>query len=110
VIDPGLVAAFKANPGRDVGRKLETAVFLETRRRRKGLFYYADGGEVDLCDGDGEMFINTCWSLADPATQRRESKAMALGRKLWPELNGKPVLVLSPAESCSCSVRLGRCS
>lgn len=89
VIDPGLVAAFKANPGRDVGRKLETAVFLEMRRRRKGLFYYADGGEVDLCDGDGEMFINTCWSLADPATRRRESEAMALGRKLWPRAHGR---------------------
>jgi predicted AAA+ superfamily ATPase len=88
VIDPGLVAAFKANPGRDVGRKLETAIFLEMRRRRKDLFYHSDGGEVDLCDGEGTIFINTCWSLTDPATQRRESEAMALGRKLWPRAHG----------------------
>jgi len=32
VIDPGLIAAFHANPERDVGRKLETVVFLEMRR------------------------------------------------------------------------------
>jgi hypothetical protein len=89
VIDPGLVAAFKANPGRDVGRKLETAVFLEMRRRRKDLFYYTDGGEVDLCDGEGTMFINSCWSLADAATQRRELETMALGHKLWPHAHGR---------------------
>lgn len=89
VIDPGLIAAFKAIPGRDVGRKLETAVFLEMRRSRKNLFYYANGGEVDLCDDEGEMFINTCWSLADPATRKRESEAMALGRKLWPRSHGR---------------------
>ena len=37
VLDPGLIGAFKAYPRRDLGRKLETAVFLETRRRRKDL-------------------------------------------------------------------------
>ena len=89
VIDPGLVAAFKANPGRDVGHKLETAVFLELRRRRKDLFYYTNGSEVDLCDGEGTMFINTCWSLAEPETLRRESEAMALGRGRWPQAHGR---------------------
>ncbi|MFZ2281807.1 MAG: hypothetical protein WAW39_28670 [Prosthecobacter sp.] len=47
VIDLGLVAAFKAYPGRDLGHKLETAVFLHQRRRRKDLFYYANGHEVE---------------------------------------------------------------
>jgi len=46
VIDPGLVAAFQGNPDRDVGRKLETTVFLHVRRERslragaKGLLLY----------------------------------------------------------------------
>lgn len=89
VIDPGLVAAFKANPGRDVGHKLETAVYLEIRRTRKDLFYYTNGSEVDLCDGEGKMFINTCWSLAEAETRRRESRAMALGYDRWPQAQGR---------------------
>jgi uncharacterized protein len=89
VIDPGLVAAFKANPGRDVGHKLETSVFLEMRRKRKDLYYYIDNREVDLCDGDGTFFINTCWSLADPETRRRESDAMAMGHARWPKARGR---------------------
>jgi predicted AAA+ superfamily ATPase len=80
VIDPGLVAAFQGNPDRDVGHKLETAVFLHLRRRHRDLFYYSnDSGEVDLCDSDGKQFWNTCWSLSDPATVTREQGAMALG-------------------------------
>jgi predicted AAA+ superfamily ATPase len=89
VIDPGLVAAFKANPGRDVGRRLETAVFLAVRRRRKDLYYHADGGEIDLCDGGGEIFINSCWNLTDPETRQREARQMALGQKLWPGADGR---------------------
>lgn len=89
VIDPGLVAAFKAYPGRDIGHKLETTVFLHLRRRRKDLFYYADGSEVDLCDGDGTLFFNTCFDLAEPETMRREKGAMALGRMRWPDARGR---------------------
>jgi hypothetical protein len=89
VIDPGLISAFKANPGRDVGHKLETAVFLEMRRRRKDLYYHADGGEIDLCDGSGTMFINTCWSLVEAETIEREAAQMALGRRLWPDADGR---------------------
>jgi hypothetical protein len=89
VIDPGLVAAFKANPGRDVGHKLETAVYLEVRRTRKDLFYYTNGSEVDLCDGEGTLFINTCWSLTEAQTRRRESGSMALGHARWPQAIGR---------------------
>jgi uncharacterized protein len=80
VIDPGLVAAFQGNPDRDVGRKLETTVFLHLRRQRRALYYYANGGEVDLCDEEGTAFWNICWSLSDPDTARREQQAMALGQ------------------------------
>ena len=34
------------------------------------------------------MFINTCWSLAEPETRRRESEAMAFGRARWPQAHG----------------------
>jgi hypothetical protein len=89
VIDTGLIAAFQAFPSRDLGRKLETVVFLENRRRRKDLFYYANGSEVDLCDGEGEFFVNTCWSLAEQETLRREKAAMAFGASQWPQAQSR---------------------
>ncbi len=91
VIDPGLVSAFKARAGPDFGRRLETAVFLEMRRRNRDLFYHADGGEIDLCDGEGTVFVNVCWSLAEPQTRQREARQMALGRNLWPQADGRLV-------------------
>lgn len=89
VIDTGLMAAFQAFPNRDLGHKLETVVFLENRRSRKDLFYYANGSEVDLCDAEGKLFINSCWSLAESETFRREKAAMEFGYKQWPQGEGK---------------------
>lgn len=80
VIDPGLVAAFEGNPERDVGRKLETAVFLQVRRQQRALYYYANGGDIDLCDAEGTAFWNTCWSLSDADTVQREERSLRLGR------------------------------
>jgi uncharacterized protein len=80
VIDPGLVAAFQGNPDRDVGRKLETTVFLQLRRQHRDLYYYVNGAEVDLCNEEGTAFWNICWSLTDPDTVAREQRAMKLGQ------------------------------
>jgi len=89
VIDPGIISGFQADPSRNIGHKLETAVFLQTRRRRKDLFYYTNGGEIDLCDENGTLFVNTCWSLVDQETMQREHKSMTLGFKRWPEAEGR---------------------
>jgi uncharacterized protein len=89
VIDPGLVAAFHANPERDIGRKLETAIFLEVRRQRQDLHYYANSSEVDLCDSEGTFFIDTCWNLSDPETIRREAASMRFARNKWPKAKGR---------------------
>jgi uncharacterized protein len=89
VIDTGLIAAFQAFPNRDLGHKLETVVFLENRRNCKDLFYYANGSEVDLCDAEGKLFINTCWSMSDPETLRREKAAMEFGANQWPDADGR---------------------
>lgn len=89
VIDTGLISAFQTFPNRDLGHKLETVVFLEARRKRKNLFYYTDGSEIDLCDADGKLFINSCWSLADSETLAREKAAMELGARQWPSSKGK---------------------
>jgi predicted AAA+ superfamily ATPase len=88
VIDPGLIGAFKAGADRDVGHKLETAVFLECRRRAREWRYHADDGELDLCDAEGQLFINTCWSLTDVTTAEREAAAMATGARLLPKARG----------------------
>lgn len=88
VIDPGLVAAFQGNPDRDAGRKLETTVFLHLRRRYRALYYYANGGEVDLCNEEGTAFWNTCWSLTDPDTVSREQASMSLGKSRAKQAQG----------------------
>lgn len=88
VIDPGLVAAFQGNPDRDVGRKLETTIFLHLRRQFRALYYYANGGEVDLCNEEGTAFWNICWNLTDPDTAHREKAAMALGKSRSKQAKG----------------------
>lgn len=91
VIDTGLVSAFKAHPMRDLGHRLETAVFLHRRRRTKALFYYADSAEIDLCDAEGREFVNTCWDLGNPETLERELRAMQFGLGRWPSAKGRLV-------------------
>jgi predicted AAA+ superfamily ATPase len=91
VIDTGLVSAFKTHPMRDMGHRLETTLFLHWRRRCKGLFYFADSAEIDLCDGEGREFLNSCWDLANPETMERESRAMNFGANRWPAAKGQLV-------------------
>ena len=89
MVDPGLITAFKADADGDLGHKLETAVFLECRRHRKAWRYWANGGEVDLCDAEGTVFFNACWSHGDADTARREAEAMALGARRLPSATGR---------------------
>jgi hypothetical protein len=92
VVDPGLVSAYKAGADRDVGRKLETAVFLQARRRAREWHYVAGDRELDLCDTEGEMFVNSCWRLVDESTIEREARAMEFGRAMLPEAEGGTAL------------------
>jgi predicted AAA+ superfamily ATPase len=88
VIDPGLISAFKAGAERDVGHKLETAVYLECRRHAREWHYHAGNAELDLCDAEGQVFINACWNLADTSTAEREAAAMAAGARFLPAAKG----------------------
>lgn len=88
VVDLGLIGAFKAGADRDVGHKLETAVFLECRRRSREWHYHAGDSELDLCDAEGRLFINTCWNLSDAVTAEREAAAMEAGARLLPRAEG----------------------
>ena len=88
-VDPGLIGAYEAVPPRDLGHRLETAVFIEARRRRKGWMYAANGSEIDLCAPDGSEFMNVCWSLSDESTRSREQAAMDAGFHRWPQARGQ---------------------
>lgn len=85
VIDTGLISAFKAGSERDIGRKFETAVFLECRRNSKNWYYDADGDEIDLVDEAGDQLLHSCWALLDASTAEREQRAMARGASRWPK-------------------------
>jgi len=83
-VDPGLAAAVSFRSSKDLGHLLETAVFLELRRRGKSLAYVAtrSGYEVDFLaenlQGEREL-VQVCADLEDPATRRRELRALEEG-------------------------------
>lgn len=62
----------------DLGRKLETAVFLHWRRQREDLAYLGGEREVDLVVNpqDPEAVINVAYSVTDPETWARETAAL----------------------------------
>lgn len=87
-VDPGLAAAMSHVTATDAGARLENAVFLELRRSQGRLLqgqvsYYitATGHEVDFVVGDvfeqrAGRLVQSCASLADPATREREVRAL----------------------------------
>ena len=88
VIDPGLAQAVSHAMSEDVGARLETAVYLECRRRlgraRQGaISYYVSerGHEVDFALGQVDEpyvseLVQVCASLSDPATRARELRGL----------------------------------
>ena len=87
-VDPGLALAMSHALTEDVGRRLETTVYLELRRRlgrvREGaISYYVteDGHEVDFVVGDRDephvaQLVQSCVSLRDTPTRVRELRAL----------------------------------
>ncbi|HEY2291243.1 MAG TPA: ATP-binding protein [Thermoanaerobaculia bacterium] len=85
-IDPALSAALSFRASGDFGHLLETAVYLELRRRGRSLAYVAtrSGYEVDfLAEGPRGIreLIQVCADLADPQTLQRELRALEEGMK-----------------------------
>ena len=88
VIDPGLAQAVSHAMSQDVGARLETAVYLECRRRlgpaRPGaISYYVSerGHEVDFALGKVDEpyvseLVQVCASLGDPSTRARELRGL----------------------------------
>src|SRR5665647_261305 len=90
-VDPWLASAVSLATTRDTGARLETAVYVELRRRlgrtRDGAiaYYVTEGGhEVDFVTGDAEQgeataIVQVCADLSDPATRGRELRALDEG-------------------------------
>ncbi len=88
VVDPGLATAFAARAETDLGRRLESVVFLQCRRRSRVWHYALGEHEIDLCDAEGSAFVNTCWNLVDPLTMNREEAALQFARTTLPAATG----------------------
>jgi predicted AAA+ superfamily ATPase len=83
-IDPALAAAVSFRASGDLGHLLETAVFLELRRRRQSLAYITtrSGFEVDFLAEDfkgSRELVQVCADLESPATRQRELRALEEG-------------------------------
>ncbi|MHB8868604.1 MAG: ATP-binding protein [Thermoleophilia bacterium] len=99
-VDPGLAYATSYAAATDLGARLETAVYLELRRRigpaREGAisYYVTEGGrEVDFVVGDvassvATELVQVCADLSDPSTKERETRAAyeAMGELGLPRL------------------------
>jgi uncharacterized protein len=77
-IDWALAYPFVAEPSIDVGKKLETAVFLHWRRQREDLAYLAGDHEIDLVINRShpEQLINVAYSISRAETWNREIRAL----------------------------------
>ena len=85
-IDWALAYPFVAEPSIDVGKKLETAVFLHWRRQREDLGYLAGEREVDLVVNRDhpEHLINVSYSVSLAQTWKREIAALEEGAARFP--------------------------
>ena len=85
-IDWALAYSFVAEPNIDVGKKLETAVFLHWRRQREDLGYLAGDREVDLVVNreHPEQLINVAYSVSQARTWEREIAALEEGVARFP--------------------------
>ena len=92
-IDWALAYPFVAEPSIDVGKKLETVVFLHWRRQREDLGYLAGEHEVDLVVNRDrpERLINVAYSVSASPTWTREIAALEEAASRFPR--AKRVLV-----------------
>jgi uncharacterized protein len=75
-IDPGFISVFERSGRSNIGHALQTCVLLELVRRGVEVAYVrnADGSKVDFLasdDRDGQVLIQVCAELDNPATVER---------------------------------------
>lgn len=86
-IDWALAYPFVAETRIDIGKKLETAVFLHWRRRREDLGFLAGEREVDLVVNreQPEQLINIAYSVSQLPTWEREIAALNEAGERFPK-------------------------
>ena len=115
-LDPGLAWATSHVTATDLGARLETAVFVELRRRAGRMlagqlsYYVTESGyEIDFVKGDpferavGGLFQASA-SLADPETREREVRALTEGMR---ELSVTESTIVTMNESETLEVESG---
>jgi predicted AAA+ superfamily ATPase len=85
-IDTGLRNAVSLRFQSDIGKLVETIVFLELLRRGLDISYWKDKEqhEVDFVIREGispTELIQVCWNLEDPKTKKRELAALVRAAK-----------------------------
>jgi len=80
-IDLGLIRAVSANFSPNTGRALENLVFLEFKKRKQDIYFYANqkDKEVDFVVKKGlkaKELIQVCFDLSDQVTSKRELKGL----------------------------------
>lgn len=87
VIDPGILETMSLHITDDRGALLENIVFMHLRRQGLAPNYYVtkNGAEVDFIlavEGRSvHRLIQVCWNIHDPATQKREVRALQTAMK-----------------------------
>lgn len=89
-VDLGLRNAVVTKTGLDMGKKLETVVFLHLRKKGKPLFYWRKKGEVDLVTADEEGITPYQISWEGPKKRHEDALKEFLGE--FPRSN-PPVFV-----------------
>ncbi len=89
-VDPGMIRVFDRTGRANVGHALETAVLVELERRGFEVTYVRtpEKYEVDFlarAPGGEQELIQVCADASDPSTAARESRALAVAGKLFPQ-------------------------
>lgn len=92
----------------DVGRKLETAVFLHWRRQRQDLGYFGGEREIDLVVNPErpQVVINVAFSLSQPQTWEREIGALEAAALRAPDAEQILVVHERPQRTPPASIQL----
>ena len=96
-IDAGLINSVASQFSPNIGRLMENIVFLELRRKNKEIYFYNDsfGNEIDFVVKEKtklKQLIQVCYNLNDPATEKREIKALLQGGR---ELKCNNLLIIT---------------
>lgn len=97
-IDPGLIPLFDRLGRANIGHALETCVMLELERRGAGIAYVrtTSGFEVDFLahlPNGSQQLIQICVDLDDPATKKREIRALLEAMHEYPKASSHLIVL-----------------